>query len=147
MDVFPVLEVLEKFVDDDAVEEWKRLKELMKPLAVASAALPPSAVRTDPAAAVTLARFIPGLLRAAPQLPQIMAPYSKFMDANDIKHPFIRNWMEVLCFLLSGAPASGTLAAEIGQGSKGRPRRSRASFVSCTNYIRLIALKWKAASR
>ena len=27
--------------------------------------------------------------------------------------PFIRNWMEVLCFLLSGAPASGTLAAEI----------------------------------
>ena len=43
-----------------------------------------------------------------------MAPYSKFLDKNDIKHPFIRNWMEVLCFLLSGAPASGTLAAEIG---------------------------------
>ena len=108
------LEVLEKYVDDDAVEEWKRLKELMKPLAAASSALPPSAVRTDPAAAVTLARFVPGLLKAAPELPKIMAPYSKFMDSNDIKHPFIRNWMEVLCFLLSGAPASGTLAAEIG---------------------------------
>ena len=38
----------------------------MKPLASASSALPPSAVRTDPAAAITLARFVPGLLRAAP---------------------------------------------------------------------------------
>jgi hypothetical protein len=96
------LDVLKEFVDDDAVEEWKRLKELMKPLAAASAALPPAAVRTDPAAAITLARFIPGLLKAAPQLPEIMAPYSRFMDKNEIKHPFIRNWMEVLCFLLSG---------------------------------------------
>ena len=26
-------------------------------------------------------------------LPKIMAPYSKFLDDNDIKHPFIRNWM------------------------------------------------------
>jgi hypothetical protein len=42
----------------------------MKPLAAASSALPPSAVRTDAAAVVTLARFIPGLLAAAPQLPK-----------------------------------------------------------------------------
>jgi phytoene dehydrogenase-like protein len=86
----------------------------MKPLASASSALPPSAVRTDAFADVTLARFVPGLLAAAPALPEIMAPYSKFLDKNEIKHPFVRNWMETLCFLLSGAPASGTLAAEIG---------------------------------
>ena len=108
------VDVLRRYVDDEAADEWLRLKHLMKPLASASAALPPSAVRTDPAAAITLARFVPGLLAAAPALPQIMAPYSKFLDANDVKHPFVRNWMEVLCFLLSGAPASGTLAAEIG---------------------------------
>ena len=112
------IDVLEKYVEDvdgiNAADEWRRLKELMKPLAGASAALPPSAVRTDPFAAVTLARFVPGLLKAAPVLPEIMAPYSKFLDKNEIKHPFIRNWMEVLCFLLSGAPAAGTLAAEIG---------------------------------
>ena len=112
------VDVLKEFVADvdgiNAAEEWMRLKELMKPLAAASSALPPSAVRTDAGAMVTLARFVPGLLAAAPVLPQIMAPYSKFMDKNSIKHPFIKNWMEVLCFLLSGAPASGTLAAEIG---------------------------------
>ena len=58
-------------------------------------------MRTDAFAAVTLARFVPGLLAAAPVLPEIMAPYSKFLEKNEIKHPFIRNWMEVLCFLLS----------------------------------------------
>jgi phytoene dehydrogenase-like protein len=112
------IEVLDRYVEDvdgvNAADEWRRLKTLMVPLAGASSALPPSAVRTDPFAAVTLARFLPGLLKAAPVLPEIMAPYSKFLDKNDIKHPFIRNWMEVLCFLLSGAPANGTLAAEIG---------------------------------
>ena len=112
------VDVLKRFVPDvdgvNAAQEWLRLKTLMKPLAAASSALPPSAVRTDAFAAVTLGRFVPGLLAAAPVLPEIMAPYSKFLEKNEIKHPFIRNWMEVLCFLLSGAPASGTLAAEIG---------------------------------
>lgn len=112
------VDVLREYVADvdgvNAADEWLRLKELMKPLAKASSALPPSAVRTDLGAVVTLARFVPGLLAAAPVLPEIMAPYSKFMEKNDIRHPFVKNWMEVLCFLLSGAPASGTLAAEIG---------------------------------
>ena len=51
------LDVLKEFYDEDAVEEWKRLKVLMEPLAEASGALPPSAVRTDAFAAVTLARW------------------------------------------------------------------------------------------
>jgi len=108
------LDCLREYVDEDAVEEWKRLKTLMEPLATASASLPPAAVRSDVFGAYTLARFVPGLVRSAPYIPKIMAPYSKFMDENDIRHPFIRNYMEMLCFLLSGAPASGTMSAEIG---------------------------------
>ena len=108
------LEVLRAHVDEEAAEEWTRLKTLMEPLATASASLPPAAVRSDLGGAFTLARFVPGLVRSAPYIGKIMAPYSKFMAENDIKHPFIRNYMEMLCFLLSGAPASGTMAAEIG---------------------------------
>jgi phytoene dehydrogenase-like protein len=108
------LEVLREYVDEEACEEWTRLKALMEPLATASASLPPAAVRSDVGGAFTLARFVPGLVRSAPYIGKIMAPYSKFMAENDIKHPFIRNYMEMLCFLLSGAPASGTMAAEIG---------------------------------
>jgi hypothetical protein len=30
-----------------------------------------------------------------------------------VSDPFIRNWMNLLCFLLSGLPANGTIAAEV----------------------------------
>lgn len=43
-----------------------------------------------------------------------MVLYSKFMVENDIKYLFICNYMEMFCFLFSGAFASGTMAAEIG---------------------------------
>ena len=36
------------------------------------------------------------------------------MIEGKITHPFIKNWMDLLCFLLSGKPANGTLTAEIG---------------------------------
>lgn len=31
----------------------------------------------------------------------------------NVKDPFIRNWLDLLCFLLSGLPADGTIAAEV----------------------------------
>jgi hypothetical protein len=30
-----------------------------------------------------------------------------------VQDPFIRNWLDLLCFLLSGLPANGTIAAEV----------------------------------
>ena len=30
-----------------------------------------------------------------------------------ITDPFVRNWLDLLCFLLSGLPANGTIAAEV----------------------------------
>jgi hypothetical protein len=30
-----------------------------------------------------------------------------------VKDPFIRNWLDLLCFLLSGLAAEGTIAAEV----------------------------------
>ncbi len=30
-----------------------------------------------------------------------------------VKDPFINNWLNLLCFLLSGLPANGTIAAEM----------------------------------
>ncbi len=31
-----------------------------------------------------------------------------------VTDPFLRNWLDLLAFLLSGLPADGTLAAEMG---------------------------------
>lgn len=49
------------------------------------------------------------------------APFSDVMDAVDTAHPntplapFIRNYVNLLCFLLSGLPADGTITAETGK--------------------------------
>lgn len=32
---------------------------------------------------------------------------------HSVKDPFIKNWLDLLCFLLSGLPADGTIAAEV----------------------------------
>ena len=35
------------------------------------------------------------------------------MIEGKITDPFVRNWLDLLCFLLSGLPANGTIAAEV----------------------------------
>jgi hypothetical protein len=96
------------------VAEWAAVKALMVPLAAAAAAVPVAAVRTDAGAALTLARFLPRLATLPPSaISSLLKPYSEVI-AGTVKHPFITRWLDLLCFLLSGAPASGTLAAEIG---------------------------------
>lgn len=35
------------------------------------------------------------------------------LDGAGIKDPFIRNWLDLLSFLLSGLPADATIAAEV----------------------------------
>lgn len=42
-------------------------------------------------------------------------PKSQVLDSS-VTDPFIKNWMNLLCFLLSGMPADGTIAAEVRQG-------------------------------
>mmetsp|Transcript_15828 Transcript_15828/g.51856 ORF Transcript_15828/g.51856 Transcript_15828/m.51856 type:complete len:564 (+) Transcript_15828:3-1694(+) len=108
-------ECLTKYVDDEAVQEWEKLLERMKPLAAASTSMPTIAIRPDAAVLLTLAAFVPKLVGVPlDMLPRITKPYSSFLDDAGINHPFIRNWMDLLCFLLSGKPANATMAAEIG---------------------------------
>lgn len=47
---------------------------------------------------------LPSCLPPLPPAPQVI---------KDIQDPFIRNWLDLLCFLLSGLPANGTIAAEV----------------------------------
>merc|ERR1719159_2153049 len=107
-------EVLGRAYGPEAVAEFKRLREEMRPLARAAMCLPVLAVRTDAAAAWTLGRFLPRVVSSLGALPQLAKPYSDVMDDMDLKNPFIRDWLELCCFMLSGAPASGTPASEIG---------------------------------
>ncbi len=168
-------DVLAQIRGPDAVAEWKRLQEFMRPYASASTAIPPVALRFDPGALVTaVGRYLPSLLANGPAAAKLTGPFSdvggygwrgcwcgygvcclcmsvhthsssythtlthplthphpvaphttpntptkhtlphtQLLDQVPIRDPFIRNWLDLLCFMLSGLPANGTIAAEV----------------------------------
>jgi phytoene dehydrogenase-like protein len=105
-------EVLKRLRGDEAVAEWRSLQRLMEPFASTAIAIPPAAVRFDLGAALTLGRFAPSLIQHAANVAKLTGPFSRIMDGV-IKDPFTRNWLDMLCFLLSGLPADSTSAAEV----------------------------------
>ncbi len=105
-------EILQKLRGDRAVAEWKHLQEVMKPLASAAIALPPAAVRFDLGAILTLGGHLPNVTRYFFDVLKLTGPYSNILEEN-VTDPFIRNWLDLLCFLLSGLPANATIAAEV----------------------------------
>jgi hypothetical protein len=112
------LDCLRKYVDADAAKEWTQLVSDMRPLSVASTSIPAAAARADAFALFSLGRFLPRLLSSgdtASAVPYLLRPFSAYLrDRTAVKHPFLLKWLDLLCFLLSGAPADGTAAAEIG---------------------------------
>ncbi len=105
-------EVLQKLRGDKAVAEWRRLQEIMTPLGKSAFALPPAALRYDLGAVLTVGKFAPSLLQNAANFIKLTGPFSRIIDGV-ITDSFIRNWLDLLCFLLSGLPANGTIAAEV----------------------------------
>lgn len=96
-------------------------QDAVLPLSAAAMALPPAAIRTDWGVLVTaLARYGPALFQTFLRMGQgamgagkLLGPFSEIVDSLNIKDPFVRNWVDLLSFLLSGVKADGTLAAEV----------------------------------
>ncbi|MBT9317255.1 phytoene desaturase family protein [Leptothoe spongobia] len=105
-------DVLHTLRGTGAVQEWRDLQRVMQPLGAAAIALPPAAMRFDLGAFQTVGHFLPALLRQAPQVAKLTGPFSHIMDGV-VHDDFARNWLDMLCFLLSGLPADGTIAAEV----------------------------------
>jgi len=113
---------LQHVAGSNAVADWRKLQEAVLPLSAAAMALPPAAIRTDWGALVTvLARYGPQLLKTFVQMgphgamraSKLLGPFSELVDSLGIQNSFVRNWIDLLSFLLSGLKADGTLAAEI----------------------------------
>ena len=105
-------DVLQRLRGPKAVAEWRSLQQIMEPLKEAAIALPPAALRFDFGIARTLSPFLPSLLKYTPQVAQLTGPFTQ-ITTDIITDPFIQNWLDLLCFLLSGLPANGTIAAEV----------------------------------
>ncbi len=105
-------EVLERFRGRSAVAEWRELQRVMLPLSQAATALPPAALRFDWGLPLSVGRFVPGMLPHAASMWKLTGSFRQVMD-EVVGDPFVRNWLDLLCFLLSGLPADGTIAAEM----------------------------------
>lgn len=96
-----------------AIDEWKALQVHMKPLAKASSMIPPSAIRFDLGALQTaIKRYFGDIISTGPVALGLTGPFSKVIDGR-IKDKFTYRYLDLLCFLLSGLPADGTIAAEV----------------------------------
>ena len=97
---------------EEVGKQWRRLQEVMKPLGKASGAIPPGAFRYDLGAIFTLAPYALSMLPYVFSASKLSGSFGKVMD-EVVTDEFIRNWLNLLCFMLSGLPADGTSAAEM----------------------------------
>ncbi|CAM6125241.1 unnamed protein product [Calypogeia fissa] len=111
---------LEIYGGPNAVSDWRNLQEVLKPLYGSTMALPPAALRGDLGVVITaFARFAPGLLKSlieagsSGSATKLLRPFSELMDSAGVTDRFVKNWIDLLSFCLSGIRADGTLAAEV----------------------------------
>ncbi|THG04555.1 hypothetical protein TEA_007914 [Camellia sinensis var. sinensis] len=118
---YPLLD-LEKYASLDAAREWRKLLDAILPMSAAAMALPPLSIRGDWGVLSTAAtRYAPSLLKSFAQMgPQgalgamkLLRPFSEIVDSLELKEPFIRNWIDLLAFLLAGVKSNGILSAEM----------------------------------
>lgn len=99
----------------NAETEWKSLMKLMEPLAATVAALPTAALRGDVGVIKSAAPFLPRMLLNPQPWNNLLLtqPYSEVLKRAGVNNTFLKNWIDLLCFCLSGLPASGTISAEM----------------------------------
>ncbi|KMZ72585.1 Carotenoid isomerase 1 [Zostera marina] len=116
------LKDLEKYASVEASREWSKLLNAVLPLSGVAMALPPLAIRGDLGVLSTAGiRYAPSLLKSfikmGPQgalgATKLLRPFSEIVDSLNLKDPFVRNWIDLLCFLLAGVKSDGVIAAEI----------------------------------
>lgn len=104
-------DVLDEHGGEGAKEEFEALMKRMGPLSDAAQALTSMALREDAGAVVTLLRYPRELFDTLKQGQALNDPFALIMDEMEIKNDFVKNWLDMLCFLLQGLPAAGTMNA------------------------------------
>ena len=92
------------------MEEWQRFSELLQPIAAAANALPLLALRPGLDAMAQLLERGPQLFRHLPAMRHLSGAFGPLVDRH-LQDPFLRHWVDLLCFLISGMPMGDTNAA------------------------------------
>jgi Phytoene dehydrogenase and related proteins len=104
--------VLDEHGGVGAKEEFEALMKRMEPLSDAAQALTSMALREDAGALLTLLfRYPRELFETLKQGQALNDPFGNVMEEMKIENKFVKNWLDMLCFLLQGLPAAGTMNA------------------------------------
>lgn len=104
------LKILDRYGGPTARSDWEKLASEMRPLADKIMGLPSTAVRGDLGVLLTLGLRYPGpFLSAVSEVSRITAPFD--LDALGVKDAFLKNYLDLIAFLLQGLPADQTLTA------------------------------------
>lgn len=104
------LEILRRYGGPTALEDWDKLATALRPLTEGVIGLPSTAVRGDAGILLTLAFKYPiPFLKVLRDAGKITAPFD--LDKYEIRDPFLKNYLNLIAFLLQGLPADGTLTA------------------------------------
>jgi hypothetical protein len=96
--------ILETYGGPDAVEDWEMLAEKLRPMAGGVKGIPHAAIRSDWGILLTLIAKYPGdFLNVLKYAPEFSKPFN--LDELGLKNEFLRNYLDMLAFLLQGLPA------------------------------------------
>jgi phytoene dehydrogenase-like protein len=106
--------VLDLVSGSAATQQWSSLMKNMEPLAAAVSALPTAALRGDIGVALTVAPFLKNFAKGNPlDNLKLTKPFGSVVKDAGVADVFTKNWLDLLCFCLSGLPADGTITAEM----------------------------------
>ncbi|KAL0044098.1 hypothetical protein WJX82_009252 [Trebouxia sp. C0006] len=95
-----------------ALQQWRALEDKMRPLQQGAALFPAAALRSDPGVVLSMLRFGPKLALTGLQAPTLTAPFAKVVD-QVVTDPWLRKFLDLECFVLSGMLAKDTICAEM----------------------------------
>lgn len=104
--------ILEKFGGPTAIDEWKELNRILKPVQKLAGAIPPLGLRSDLGVLFTIFPHLATLIECLPVVNKVEGSF-KAISETVVKDKFLQNWLEFLCFALSGLPADSTIAAAV----------------------------------
>tara|TARA_B100000965_G_scaffold342095_1_gene311158 strand:+ start:1154 stop:2683 length:1530 start_codon:yes stop_codon:yes gene_type:complete len=94
----------------NAVKEWENFTKIIKPIGAAANAIPLLALNQNKETIFQVLKRSKTLLKHLKSFKYLGGAFGKLVD-NHLKDPFLKNWVELLCFLISGLSKDETNAA------------------------------------
>tara|TARA_B100000700_G_scaffold308997_1_gene387405 strand:- start:209 stop:1738 length:1530 start_codon:yes stop_codon:yes gene_type:complete len=95
---------------EEAVKEWENFIQVIKPIGAAANAIPLLALSQNKDTFIQLLKRSKTLLRHIKSFKYLGGAFGTLVD-DHLKDPFLKNWVELLCFLISGLSKDETNAA------------------------------------